>query len=194
MQYPRSNLGQRLQHKPALVHRRVRNFQARFIDHTISKQQDIDVNDARPFVPNPPAAHPLFDRKSEGQQVARRLGGFQRNRAVEKPRLIMEIYRLGFVKAGRCGHGSRLCQTFEGITKIGYAIAHVRSQRQVDEFRQNQGHGRERPFYANLGVHRLPFRSTRVTQTREALRGSGSWRYLGHFLPPRERGYYRGSQ
>jgi len=43
------NFGQRLQHKPALVHGRMRNLQARFVYDTIPEEHDVDIDFAWPL-------------------------------------------------------------------------------------------------------------------------------------------------
>ena len=86
-----------LQDESSLVHSRVRNLQARFADHSISGEQDIDVQNAWTFIASALPSHFCFNGKSVGQHFLRRDVCFQCDDAVKEPGLIAKIHWLGFI-------------------------------------------------------------------------------------------------
>jgi len=56
-----SDLNQRLQNEPALLHCRMRNPQSRLVDDMISKQHNVNINLARAFILQPHTPHRRLD-------------------------------------------------------------------------------------------------------------------------------------
>jgi len=100
-----SNLDQRLENEPTLMHSRMRNPESMFVDDKVSEQHDININVAGAFFAHADSAHHRFDLQNELEQVFWRLCGLNRGHAIEKPRLVGHIDRLRFVQ-GRDGDDS----------------------------------------------------------------------------------------
>ena len=82
----------------ALVHRRVRDRQFGSVYNHISEQKNIDIDRSWTFLLNSLSSHRFLDV----EDLFHHLGGSGRrlkcNDAVQKPRLIGELYRLGFIR------------------------------------------------------------------------------------------------
>ena len=96
MEHVGRDFGQRLQYKSALVHGGMRHFQLRSLDDGIAVQQDVNIDETRPFGLGSAAAHPLFNGKDLRKQDAGRQLRYHLNGAVQEPRLGGEFDRLGF--------------------------------------------------------------------------------------------------
>src|SRR5437667_10251635 len=68
------------------------------VNDRISEEQDIDIDDARTFFFETPAAHLPLQIKDSGKQLPWHLLGGELNGANQEPRLSGESYRLGLVK------------------------------------------------------------------------------------------------
>lgn len=104
----RRDFRQRFEDETAMVHRWMRDGEfLRIYDRVFRlagyEDQNIDVNQSRAFFLDAPPAHFLFDAEGPGHELARSQAGFERNGAIQKPRLSGELYRLGFIK-GREGN------------------------------------------------------------------------------------------
>lgn len=73
---------QRFKHETPLMHRGVRDLQSLFIDHLISKEDDVDIDVARTFFAHSEASHCRFEVQDKRKQLSRRLLGVNRNCAV----------------------------------------------------------------------------------------------------------------
>src|SRR5207253_9126190 len=106
------------------------------VDDRISEEQDIDINDARTFFLETPAAHLPFQIKDSGKQLLRHLLGAEFNGAIQEPRLSSESYRLGLVKR-RYGLDATHCsETCNGDIQVGGKITKVRVEHMVDNYLQ----------------------------------------------------------
>jgi len=56
-----SDLDQRFENKPPLMHGGMGNLQARFIHHTVAEQHQVNVDLARTLLTHTETAHPRFD-------------------------------------------------------------------------------------------------------------------------------------
>ncbi len=81
-------LRQRNEYEGALVQMRVRHVQAGLVDCAVVVRQQIEIDDARtpPFALG--SSQPALDRRESVEQLARGMLRFERDDAVEKPRLI----------------------------------------------------------------------------------------------------------
>ena len=140
-----SDLDQRLQNKPALVHCRMRNLQARLIHHPIPKKHHIDINLARTFLAHAKASHCRFDPQRKLEQFSRRLIRFNRRHAVQKPGLVRDVDGLGLIECGDGQQPARYVQLCERRALIGGTISEVRSQRQINGFGHKTSFAAKRP-------------------------------------------------
>ena len=129
-----SDLDQRFQNKPALVHCRMRNLQARLIHHPIPKQHNVDIDLAGTFLAHAKTSHRRFDPQRKLQQFSWRLIRFNRCHAVQKPRLVRDVHRLGLIQCGDRQQPARYVQLCERLAQVGRTISQVRSQRQIGGF------------------------------------------------------------
>ena len=114
------------------------------VDDRISEEQDIDIDDARTFFLETPAAHLPLQIKDSGQQLPWHLLGAEFNGAIQEPRLSGESYRLGLVER-RYGLDAAQCsETCNGDIQVGGTIIKVRAEREVDVF----VHGNSFPILA----------------------------------------------
>jgi len=130
----RRNLDQRLENKSALVHCRMRNPQAWLIHHAIREKHNVDINVARTFLAHAETSHGRFDLQCKLEQLPRRLIRFNRRDAVQKPRLVWDVYRLGLIQGGNLQQPARNFQLCDGRAQVGRTVSQVRSQRQICDF------------------------------------------------------------
>ncbi len=109
------------------MHGGVRNLQSRLIDDSVTKQQHVDIYFARPLVAQAETSHHGLDPQCQLEQFSRRLIRFYRRYAVEKPGLVGDFHRLGFVEGGNCDQPDGGIQLRERGAKIGSTISEVRS-------------------------------------------------------------------
>src|SRR6266702_2560861 len=122
------------------------------VNDRISEEQDIDIDDARTFFFETPAAHLPLQIKDSGKQLLRHLLGAEFNGTIQEPRLSGESYRLGLVKR-RYGLDAAQCgETCNGDIQVGGTIIKVRAEREVDVF-----------------VHGNSFPCTKTSTSRSAL-------------------------
>src|ERR1017187_3380357 len=96
--YVRRDLGQWLQYKTPVGHRRMRHRQRWRVDVGRSVQQDVDVNDARPLGLRSLPPHGALDIKDARQKFARDEFCAYGYGTVEKPWLLGELDRLRLVE------------------------------------------------------------------------------------------------
>src|SRR5207244_7666449 len=114
------------------------------VNERISEEQDIDINDARTFFLETPAAHLPLQIKDSGQQLPWHLISAEFDDAIQEPRLSGESYRLGLVER-RYGLDAAQCsETCNGDIQVGGTIIKVRAEREVDVF----VHGNSFPILA----------------------------------------------
>ena len=75
-------------------------------NHRIAEKQNVDIDRARAFFLHALPAHLLFDAENRGHQLLRRLAGFKRDRTIQKPGLLGELHRLGFVERRNCRYAT----------------------------------------------------------------------------------------
>jgi hypothetical protein len=148
------------------------------VDDRISEEQDIDIDDARTFFLETPAAHLPLQIKDSGQQLPWHLLGAEFNGAIQEPRLSGESYRLGLVER-RYGLDAAQCsETCNGDIQVGGTIIKVRAEREVDVF----VHGNSFPILA------FAFQN-KMLKFRLGNSGLGAVaqmvNYLSYFLAPR---------
>jgi hypothetical protein len=85
-----------------------------------------------PFFCRRSPAHLLFDAKDRGHQLLRRLAGFERDRTIQKPWLLGELHRLGFVNDETATTRPRVSSRASALLQLGLAVADIRSQRKID--------------------------------------------------------------
>src|SRR4029077_4656762 len=86
--------------KAPLAHSRMRNLQLTSVDDEVSEQEHIDVDRARAFRNSALATHSQFDGlKAREQEPGEKLR-LPFHNEVQKPRLVMEVLRLGFINRG----------------------------------------------------------------------------------------------
>ncbi len=113
---------------------RMRNLQARLIHDAIPKQHHVDINVARTFLAHAETSHRRFDLQRKLEQFSRRLVGFNRRHAVQKPGLVRNVDRLGLIQCGDGQQPSRDVQLCDRRAQVGRTISQVRSQRQISGF------------------------------------------------------------
>ena len=94
----RRDLCQRFQDEAASVHGGMRNRQAPIFDDGVAKQENIEVDGARPFFLASLPSHLLLNLDDAGEKLCGRLLRIQFDGAIQKPRLRGEFYRFGFVE------------------------------------------------------------------------------------------------
>ena len=132
MTHIRRNRGERFQHKAALLHGRMRNREAGIVDNQIAKQENVDVDDARPFLLRSASAHPLLDVENAGEQFLRRLLRIQRDSTIQEPRLGGKFHGFGFVERRDLNDFTDGAQPVDGGIQIFGSIPDVRAERKID--------------------------------------------------------------
>ena len=122
---------QRFEDESAFGKGRVRDCEARFLDDPISKQQNIEVDEARAFFLEALAAHGGFEGEQGVQKLAGRLRGFDPDDAIQEPRLIGEIDGLGLIERRDGAHIGEGAESLEGVAEVAGAVAEVGAEGQV---------------------------------------------------------------
>src|SRR5207244_11136882 len=104
------------------------------VDDRISEEQDIDIDDARTFFLETPAAHLPLQIKDSGKQLLRHLLGAEFNGTIQEPRLSGESYRLGLVKRSYGLDAAECSDTCNGDIQVGGTIIKVRAEHEADVF------------------------------------------------------------
>ena len=125
------DLRQRRQHKPALVHRRMRHLQSRLVNHLIAEQQNVYVYLAWPLwrCCIALASHAALNLQQTAHQLLRRFLCVQFDSAIQEPRLRGELDRLGLIKRRNFADIAQLRQPMQRLTQVRLAVTHVRAQR-----------------------------------------------------------------
>ena len=103
----------------------MRNLQARLIHHAIPKQHHVDINLARTFLAHAETSHGRFDLQRKLEQFSWRLIRFNRRHAVQKPGLVGDVHRLGFIQCGDRQQGARHIQMCDRRAQVGRTISQV---------------------------------------------------------------------
>src|SRR5476651_2683281 len=133
MEHVRGDLSQRLKHKSPGLHCRMRNGQAEKINDLITEKDDVDIDwsGAALFHSNP--SHGQLHGENFIQKYSGLNIGIQRYSAIYKPWLnLVNIYGFGFIHTRLQDHITDVAQARNGITQVGYAVAHIRSQREIN--------------------------------------------------------------
>lgn len=128
------DLRQWFEDETALMQCGVWDRELRGINDGRAEEQDIDIDDSRTFCDYAFASHLLLDVQDRREQLFRKLLGFQRDDAVQEPRLPDKIHRLGFVKRRYRGDVAQSTQCIDGRGEIRGTISDVRSERQIHRF------------------------------------------------------------
>jgi len=83
-----SDFHERFQYEATLVHCRMGDLEAGFVQDGIRKNENVDIDVARAFVAEPQASHRGFNGQYGCQQRARRLAGLNGHYAIQKPGLV----------------------------------------------------------------------------------------------------------
>ena len=134
MAYFRSDLGERFENKPALLHGGMRNCEARFAHDAVAIQQHVDVDFPRAFCAQAQASHGGFDRQCQLQQLTWRLNGFNRRHAIQKPGLVREIDWLRLVQGRYRQQHSSCAQLSDRLAQVRGTIPKVRPERKICDF------------------------------------------------------------
>jgi len=94
----RRDLCERLQHKASFVHGGMGDGQSRIVKDQISKQQNIDVKNARSFFLRSPPPHLLLDFENGIEKLSGCRLRIQRDRAIQKPSLRSKFDGFSFVE------------------------------------------------------------------------------------------------
>jgi len=132
MTHVRRNLGERFQHKAALVHGRMRNGEAGIVDNQIAKQKNVDVDDAWPFLLRSASSHLLLDLENAGEKFSRRLLRIQRDNTIQEPRLGSKFHGFGFVERRDLNDFAHGAQSVDGGIQIFRAVTDIRAERKID--------------------------------------------------------------
>ena len=130
-----SDLDQRFQNKPPLMHGGMGDLQVRLIHDAVGEEHHVDINLARAFIAHAKASHGRFHLQGKLEQFSRRFLRFYRHHAVQKPGLVGNVHWLGFIPCGNRQQPARHFQLFDRLAQVGCAISQVRSQRQISGFR-----------------------------------------------------------
>lgn len=82
----------------------MRNLQFRRVDGLFPVKKNVQVNQARTFGYKFLASHVGLDSAQSVQQIQRRLLCRGLHDAIQEPRLVAKVYRLGLVKRGDMRH------------------------------------------------------------------------------------------
>jgi len=174
----RSYFRQRLQYEAPFVQRGMRNSQALAFDRRIPKQQNVNIDAARPLFLRPLSSHLLFDFQNVCHEFRRRLFGFKFDGTIQEPRLSGKFDRLGFVERRDLKNFPQRSKPPNGIPQIAGTIANVRAERQINSVRQSEsqlsapgiqlwtcgGAAADGSFYSMLSIH------TKIDRTQRLLR------------------------
>ena len=94
------DLDERLQNESPLLHGGMGHRQSRFIDDALSEKKQVDIDVARTFPAHTKTPHRRLDAQGEMKQVDGRHPGLDRRDAIQKPRLVGDVYWLRIVEAG----------------------------------------------------------------------------------------------
>src|SRR6266849_3181099 len=121
----------------------MRHLQFRRVDRLVAVEQNIHIDQPRPFGHQLLAAHARFDGAQRLQQLQRRKIRVRLHDAIQKPRLLSQIDGLGFVNRGGFSHlYSGIGKRCDRILQIFGAIAHVRPQRKIHGLAHTMRRGR----------------------------------------------------
>src|SRR4029077_10946871 len=97
----RSQLSERVEDEPALVHTRVRDGEARLVDRLVAVDKKVEIERPRPELAgdaNP--AEALLDGEQPVEELARAERGLERGHAVEEARLLADADRVCLAQRG----------------------------------------------------------------------------------------------
>lgn len=98
-------LDERLENEAALQHSGMGNRQVRRFDDVLSVEQDVQVDGARALGAS--SAHSTsfpFHAQENGEELQREVAGLADGNDIQKPGLVFEILRFGFVEGGDSGN------------------------------------------------------------------------------------------
>jgi len=133
----RGDFGKGSKDKIALQHARVRDLKRRCVDHGVAVEEDVEVDEARPVGEGLAAAHAGFDSAESGEEFFRRESGAGFQGSVEEPRLVQITDGFRLVKTGEPRDGEAgVFEKLNGSAEIGFAVADVRAESDVDRGHQ----------------------------------------------------------
>lgn len=125
-----SQFGQRDKDETTKVQARMRDLEFGSRDRFGTMEKDIQIDEAGTFGDFFSAAHLGFDGLQGVKKKKWIEGRFGFDDAIQKPRLVEQIHRLGFVNGGSAFQGdARRAEYPNSRTKIGEAVAEVRAER-----------------------------------------------------------------
>ena len=112
---------------------RVRDRERWDLNNRAAEQQNIDVNNARPFLLLALPPHCLFEIQNARDQLPRHLFRVQLDRAIQEPGLRCHLHGLSFVKRGDGNDAAQFRQLLDCRPEIRSPVAQVRSQRKIND-------------------------------------------------------------
>src|SRR5579859_2111465 len=123
------DFSERLEDEASLRHRGMRNRQVGSVYDGVSAEKNIDVNGARTLPLDALTPHRFLDRKYVCHQLSGSFAAFQRDGAVQEPRLIGDLDRFGFIERRERNVESMLPQPTDRLQQMPLAVPYIRSQR-----------------------------------------------------------------
>jgi len=118
------------ENEAAVSEARVRNLQLWQVDDLIAKEQNIHVDHAWAIADAPRSAEIAFDLVQRFEQFVRLAVPLHLDDAIQKPRLLAQIHRLGFIQRALANHPDvSLPETGDRAGNVSIALSQVRSQR-----------------------------------------------------------------
>ena len=126
---PGGDLGKRHQNETALGHAGMRNLETALVHDRRAEQQDVHINNARAFRREAQSTHRALDIQQRLHEPLRRQFRFDFHHAIQKPFLVAQFDRLGFVRRRllhdvHAVHGQRVNRT----RNAQGAVTNVRSE------------------------------------------------------------------
>ena len=168
----------------------MRNLQTWLVHDEVAEQQYVDINLARALRAHAETSHRRFNLQRQMEQFSRRFPGFDGRHAVQKPRLVGNLYWLSFIKRRNREQPIAFFQTREGGAQVGGAVSDVRSQRQISDLLHSAsfaGKGERSQQKLVESAWRSDWQKTAFNKQRseialERASTGNCKRYLGHFL------------
>src|SRR5262245_49983954 len=109
------------------------NREAGRVHNRISEQENIQIDGARPLMVRSTTAHLELKFEQRAQQLFRRVGGFERDGTIQKPRLCCEFNGFSFIKRRDSLHLAEFTEVCDGVAQIGFTVANIRAEREIGE-------------------------------------------------------------
>src|ERR1035441_6311042 len=131
--YVRRDFRQRFQHESPFRHRRMRHRQRWRVDVGCAEEQDVDVDDARPLGLRSLPSHGALDSQHSGEELARDEFCAYGHGTIQKPWLLGELDRLGFVERRNLPHIAEIEEVTYCGPDVYLPVSEVGTQREIDD-------------------------------------------------------------